>query len=755
MAGAGVTDRLARASWVAALIVPALATGGVHAPTVAISAGLVAVAGLCHRRGSSRLPRGLAIGAIVAIVSLLHWLPGGAALRSTLAPAIASRVAAAGVATWPGFTIAPAQTALELAVTLIALAVFALAARHPWPRTVASVAALGGLLAAIGLVHGVVGKSAIYGIYRPEHLDPSTQPALLTSFVNANHGASVLLLGLACAIAMAVDAARRRDAAASVVVLDRHAQWVTVYVGLAIVQAFALVLTLSRAAIVAAIVMVPPTIAIRRRTLRARTHRAARASAWPWFAIVALVLGLAVVGMRSGAGRELATLWRADAGLAKLVRIADDARLVAVSPAVGIGRGCFADLHDLLGPSAQARTHLESIPVAMLVELGLPIGVLVVLAIAGWWILAMRRDDDDRGPRRIALLGLAALAIQSTVDFGLGLAGVAVPVCALAGALAPPAGPRVRRLAPVLVLACASAAALAMWAAPDTFAHRYTTDGEIAAGLRDGSSSLHRRGLDARLHRVLARRSAQLGAWHEAHVRAIAASELDAAAIDGWLLRATAAMHDPTIDPGQARRAAAGAIGQALAGLRTPVSTELAAWLVAMHPRPEDLVARAPTDADAWRRLAGPMAALAPWHALALVRARLVGDPRSIDALRIGVDAALALDNAALALHYARVWRHVAPQQAGGYLGIVRALEGFAPVRRDQAIATLAEAAARVEDPGERGSIEEWWVARLLARDAPGDHALARSIVPSLLARPGTREAMRRRHALAARTREH
>lgn len=750
-------DRIAAATWVTVIVAPPLALGGVHPETVAAAAALVAAGHLmlAPTRGRSPLPRGAMLGAIAVLATLLQWIPGGAVVRASLAPALEQRAALASSvgtsAAWSGFTLAPAQTAFELAGLILGLAVFCLAARHPWRRTVGAIAWLGGVLTAIGLAHGVLGRHAIYGLYRPRSVDPDSHFALLTSFVNPNHQASVLLLGLGCAAAMALDAARRRDMAASARTADQQQEWASLYVGLAVLQAFALVLSLSRAAILAAVcVAALAAIASRppQRLRGRRIHTAGRV----WLLAPVLVAGLVAVGAHSGAARELQTLLHPSSGLAKLGKIYDDAQLLAVSPFVGVGRGGFSDVIGMVDAGPQLQTNLESVPLAMLVDWGVPVGAALLIGACAWWIAAMRRGGDDDAPaRRWVLLALLAVGIQNTADFGLTLAGVALPACAAAGAVTPSGTVSVKYVRTTLATACAAAAVLASWSAPDTLAHRHETDAEIAAGRRDPTASLQRRPNDARLHRVLARHHAEAGRWEQSRAHAKVATELDLGAIDGWLLRAAAAGNDTTMSGEAARSEVDLALRRALIAARAPIPTELARWLVAIHPDPEALSARAPTDPAAWRRLAAPVGEVAPWHALALVRARLVAHPGDTDALRVGVDASFAADNAALGLHYARLWRQIAAAEPSAHLAVVRAYERFDPPRTDDAIAALEIAAGQVAEKSDRGTVAEWLVERLLKRDAPGDFDRAGALVPDLRLRAATRPATQRRNALAER----
>lgn len=111
--------------------------------------------------------------------------------------------------------------------------------------------------------------------------------------------------------------------------------------------------------------------------------------------------------------------------------------LVADFPLTGVGRGAFADAFTAYKPVLDqvTFTHLENEWLQPLVELGAPVGLLLVGAVAAAWLAAARRRDH--GHVEIgALAGLAALAAQNLVDFSLALAGVALPFVVALGLVA-------------------------------------------------------------------------------------------------------------------------------------------------------------------------------------------------------------------------------------------------------------------------------------------------------------------------------
>ena len=98
---------------------------------------------------------------------------------------------------------------------------------------------------------------------------------------------------------------------------------------------------------------------------------------------------------------------------------------------LGMLRAAFPP--DRLGMPVALRTSA----IGLAVVTGPLVGGALAVLLPAWWISSMRhagRHDDGRA-RRVALLGLFALAVQGLADFSLEFLGVAAPACALAGAL--------------------------------------------------------------------------------------------------------------------------------------------------------------------------------------------------------------------------------------------------------------------------------------------------------------------------------
>jgi hypothetical protein len=140
----------------------------------------------------------------------------------------------------------------------------------------------------------------------------------------------------------------------------------------------------------------------------------------------------------------------------------------------------------------------------------------------------------------------------------------------------------------------------------------------------------------------------------------------------------------------------------------------------------------------------------APAYAAILAAARSQVDGREPPVLQMQVRLALALDNPSLALHYARLLRVLAPHEVHSHLLLARALASQRVPRERELQRDLEDALAQelVKDPAQVALLEETVVGSLLRDGQPDALARARELMPRLLARPGDRAALQRRHAL-------
>lgn len=760
-------DRPAQPPWSRILLAlaiggPALWLGGVPSLVVPVFIAVVLALWirLCTRSENPlRVPFGAAVGLLAAGLTLLQWIPLPLALRQLVAPGLTARVAAAlagsGAEAWPGLSPVPGDTALEAARLLALTALFVGAAQLSWRISAGLVALAGALVAMIGLAQAAFGVDAIYGLYQPIQVDPAGIAALLTTFVNANHQAGLFLLGIFSAGALAVHLRLQGRSATDPVLVGRMRERRLAALAALAIQGAALILSLSRAALIALAVVTPVALALAWRKQpvpSSRSGREPQSRLWAQRAALALGLGLlAVVVARQGAWAELKTLWRVTDVETKFRVAADAVALIDLSPAIGVGRGAFIDLFPAVDsrPLGVVHTHLESAPAAMIVEWGPVCGGVIALGLLWWWIAAVYTAGGGRhvSARRIALCGPLALAIHNLADFNLEFLGVAAPLCALAGSLSERRAFIRMPARTALVaggLALVGAGALALWALPYTWQNRSACDAAVASGDMSPEAAQRMRPLDASLHILLAQRALAAADWAQARARATVASELQPANSDAWLRLAHAARE--LGDAGDAARA----LGQTLATMRDPPDPELTHYLLARYPNAEELAALMPEDLGPWITVMESLVAEAPAYAAILAAARSQVDGREPPVLQMQVRLALALDNPSLALHYARLLRTLAPHQVHSYLLLARALESQRVPRERELQRDLEDALAQnlITDPAEVALLEEQLLGSLLRDGQPDALARARALMPRLLARPGDRAALQRRHAL-------
>ena len=618
-------------------------------------------------------------------------------------------------------------------------------------------AGTGAIVALLGLVQAGLGVREIYGFYQPSDVDPALTPALLTSFVNPNHQAGLFLLGIFSAGALAVHYRLQAQDTGDPNRLARARERALVALGAVAVQGVAVLLSLSRGAMAALLLVAPIGLML-------AWARDGEARGRLWLRRVLVFAGFAgaavLLARQSGAWAELATLARTgEPGFETKFRVAQDAvHLVPLSPVLGVGRGAFIDLFPAIDtqPAGVLHTHLESAPMAMLVEWGPVAGLAITLGLLWWWIAAMYSSSGRAGrARRIALCGPLALAIHSLGDFSLEFLGVAAPLCALAGALSE------RRMISrwsargglflgggVLV----GALALSLWALPHTWQRRERSevaersDAARPAPAADLSpeTALRMRPLDAGLHTRLAFQAIAREDWAEARARALVATRLQPNAADPWWLLTAAEDGLGNAD------ASADALARTLAVVRKPLSPEVVDTLLRRYPSAEELATRMPDALAPWTVVMESIIPVAPSYAAILAATRTQVDRQEPEVLRLQVRIAFATQNPALARHHALLLRQLAPDAASSHLLLLQALRSF-PVPRErelQAAAELALSNLALGSPGERGLIEEELVASLLRVGTPEARARARELLPALITRPGDRAALQRRNTL-------
>jgi len=404
----------------------------------------LALAAAAARPASLRsvLPPAAALAA-VALLAAAQSLPWPSGLASFLSPQHAALYGQAS--SLPGvppvalhLSLAPAASraaALLWAAAAAALLAGAAAGQHRGPRRWLAAALLtGGLFQVFfGAQEQIRGARTLWGV------DIPVSPRLHGTFVNPNHLALYLEMGLAVAFAWGWWAARRTRGEPQIerrllLLAGPVLVWLTLFVGLA--------LTGSRGGLLGALVGVTVQGVVASGAAGGSARRRWRTALFGLGAAVAgLLVVLAVASLRDG-GLARLLVTRGDVGVgARLTEYRAVLRLWQRFPVLGAGIGSFADAFPLVQPAALGGTwwHAHSDVLELLATAG-ALGVLLVAA--GLAALVRRLLAIMGGPGRsedraaaLALLGVcAAVAFHELVDFGLTMPANAVTLAALAGA---------------------------------------------------------------------------------------------------------------------------------------------------------------------------------------------------------------------------------------------------------------------------------------------------------------------------------
>jgi O-antigen ligase/uncharacterized protein (DUF1778 family) len=448
-----------------------LAIGGALRETQAAVALLVAgglVPIVWSRRTLERRSPLVALLAVPVVLTALQLVPLPAgwleALGATGAGLREDGAALVGTEPWRAITLDAPGSLRALCGFIILLGVASLSLRLSLTergryRVLAGIAALCGATALVTAVHEVTGATALYGVYEPVQ----ASPAVLGPLLNGNHLGGLLAAGAVLGLALAMHRSQRGWL---------RAAWAVVTAGCVAVA----LATLSRGAALALAAGGLVTIAaLAGQRMRSDARRRSRrdqllTSSLP-IGIVA-VCGLVIVVYTSagGVGKQLGdtSLSELQEENSKFGVWRSSMRLVEESPWLGIGRGAFEPAFTRVHPPSalQTASHVENEYIQALVDWGIVGAVACALAVC-WFAAVVLRRWHDGALAAGALGALAVFAVQSVVDFGVQLLGVAVPAVAIAGtmAFAPVREPGPRGVLRARLLRIAHIAALAAAAA--------------------------------------------------------------------------------------------------------------------------------------------------------------------------------------------------------------------------------------------------------------------------------------------------
>lgn len=422
----------------AILAVSVFAVGGAPRPVLFIIGILVALAMasvLTSRRSLSRSPLSCLIMVAVALTAL-QLLPLPSQITAALDP-IGQELRSDGASLvgqpvgWTALSRDPSGTAYGLIYLLLlsgaALISLRIAASEPGRLLIVGAVVVTGTLASIiTALHSISGATTLYGLYQPRFASPQ----LLGPLLNPNH--------LGCLFALTA------VAAAALVFYDKQPAMLRgLWALCSVVTIAATLLTLSRGATLAMLaggIIIVGTLLGQWMRGRADTLASSRLSINAVAIGIVATCGLALVVYTSGRGVSeqlrdtTGNEWNQSGSKYSAWRSAT--RLVEETPWIGIGRGAFETSFTRVHPASSKVTfsHPENEYVQAVVEWGLP-GALLLAAMVGWVAVAAARRWRMGALTAAALGATAVVTVQSVVDFGLELPGIAVPTIALLATL--------------------------------------------------------------------------------------------------------------------------------------------------------------------------------------------------------------------------------------------------------------------------------------------------------------------------------
>jgi len=287
--------------------------------------------------------------------------------------------------------------------------------------------------AAFGAVQWSLAPDRIYGQATPIVTTP------FGSYVNHNHFAGLVEMGIVLAAAMALGLSRLRGGATPAVI-----GLAGLALGLVAVQ----VASRSRGGLIALAAGLAVAGGL---WARAASHRGVRLRAAPLAAGVLVVLAFGLAVVPEGTRAHLGTIFRGrpdSSGDYRLDVARDTLRLWAAHPLLGTGLGAYADAFpEFKRAHGEVRTtHAENDAIEFLAEGGLA-GValaawLAAMAVRGLVLRLRHGRDPFRKSIAVGAAGaVAALAVHSLFDFNLRLPANALVFASLLGLAASPREP--------------------------------------------------------------------------------------------------------------------------------------------------------------------------------------------------------------------------------------------------------------------------------------------------------------------------
>jgi O-antigen ligase len=450
--GANVVSRVAQAALVVAIAWGVFAFGAVYPwaywPLAAASVGLAA----CVALNGERMPlcaseRWLAAGLVVfALAALLQLVPLHVSTLTAISPETVKALGALNLAIasraleWHELSIAPHATTVGIvlftALVLLAAACCALFSAYGARSFASAVAILGGIVAVVGIVQQPLANGKIYGFWTPFEGGLMFGP-----FVNRNHFAGWMLMALPLTLGLFLGSLSRAMHGVKPAWRDRlvwfssaEANHLVLLAAAAVIMALSLVLTMSRSgftAVAVAIVITGGAVARKQRI-------GGRASVGLAYLALLVLVVVAWAGADVLASRFSSTDW-SDLN-ARRGAWADAGAVRARFPLAGTGLNTYGTAmvlyqqHNLDYRYTEA--HNDYLQLAA--EGGLLLTVPAAFSVLAFAFAVRRRFVDETSAmsywlRVGAVTGIAAIAVQETVEFSLQMPGNAALFAALCG----------------------------------------------------------------------------------------------------------------------------------------------------------------------------------------------------------------------------------------------------------------------------------------------------------------------------------
>lgn len=396
----------------------ALASAPRWAACLSAAFALLAVVPLASSRRVLAGPRPLLLFlSIPLIATLFQLLPLPAALVQAIAPARYALAEANAHAyghsissvmplsqDWPATLVELAKFAGYFAFAYVCTRLCVSRRARRW--LLMSVAVVGTLVALCAFGHNVLGAKILLGIYAPSE---SAYTQSLSPFLNPNHLAGYMAFVVPVCLGLA---AQRRS---------------PLFLSMALLCAFVALQAVSRGGVVSLSIGVVVTLLLVVRFTRSPGRPRGAAAYWAVLGVGIAFVGLVVLG--ASAGQELLELdIQREQDAAKLLSWRSAPQLLATSPWFGIGRGAFEFSFTRFQPTIGVTfSHIENEYLQAVLDWGIPTALLMALALG-----LLIRSVFRRGPMDAMAAGgigaIAAIAVQSLVDFGLEFPGMALPV---------------------------------------------------------------------------------------------------------------------------------------------------------------------------------------------------------------------------------------------------------------------------------------------------------------------------------------